>query len=107
MNQPEEHKFTGNQKSGRILGTVDQKMRRSLEVAEEENVRNLIKIEVIKPQKELKYKSKYADKVKWDNRVVKHGHKTMGYAQVPLNPPDQYLKKHTRPMMKAQVGKCG
>lgn len=78
---------------------------RSPQDTEEENVQNLIKREEIKCREVFKYKSKYADKIKHDYRVVKQDHRTMGYAQVPLNPPDQYLRKHTRPLLKAQVGK--
>ncbi|KAI5743111.1 hypothetical protein M8J77_014717 [Diaphorina citri] len=69
----------------------------------EENVRFLIMKEESDTRQEFKYKSKYADKIRRDYQVVKQGHQTMGYAQVPLNPPSQYLKKHTRPMLKAQV----
>uniref|UniRef100_A0A8D8ZAJ9 Uncharacterized protein n=1 Tax=Cacopsylla melanoneura TaxID=428564 RepID=A0A8D8ZAJ9_9HEMI len=68
---------------------------------DEENVRNLITKEEVEKKEKFKYKSKYADKIKRDYQAVKViGHPTMGYA----NPPNQYLKKHTRPMLRAQVG---
>lgn len=69
----------------------------------EENVRNLIKREESVPSPDLKHKSKYADKVRHDWGAVKQAHQTMGYAQVPLNPPDQFLKKHTRPLLRPKV----
>uniref|UniRef100_A0A8D8RL18 Uncharacterized protein n=1 Tax=Cacopsylla melanoneura TaxID=428564 RepID=A0A8D8RL18_9HEMI len=71
---------------------------------DEENVRNLITKEEVEKKEKFKYKSKYADKIKRDYQAVKViGHPTMGYAKLALNPPSQYLKKHTRPMLRAQV----
>lgn len=74
---------------------------------EEENIRNLIVREENATRREfdVPYKSKYAAKVKHDHQVVKREHPSLGYAKVHLNPPSQYLKKHTRPLLKAQVGK--
>lgn len=69
-----------------------------------ENIRFLIKkpkTPIIKPPM---HRSIFTEAIKRDYKTNKQCHKTMGYAKIPLNPPSEYLKKHTRVVMRPFVG---
>lgn len=71
----------------------------------QENIRHLIpkpETPVIKPPM---YRSIYTESVKKTYKSNKGCHRTMGYAEVQLDPPTQFLKKHTRKMLRPFVGK--
>lgn len=69
-----------------------------------ENIKYLIprpETPVIKPPM---YRSIYTDSVKRKFRSNKDCHRTMGFAEVQLNPPEMFLKKHTRIVRRPYVG---
>uniref|UniRef100_A0A1B6HX82 Enkurin domain-containing protein n=1 Tax=Homalodisca liturata TaxID=320908 RepID=A0A1B6HX82_9HEMI len=70
-----------------------------------EDIRKLIYEE---PPPEVKlpmYHSKFSKKVREDAKKVKNCHKTFGYAEVPLEPPTNFLKKKTRVVHRPLVDK--
>lgn len=71
----------------------------------QENIKHLIprpKTPVVKPPM---YRSIYTESVRRTYKSNNNRHKTMGYAEVKLDPPSQFLKKHTRKEMRPFVGK--
>ncbi|XP_060870603.1 enkurin-like [Metopolophium dirhodum] len=69
----------------------------------QENIKHLIprpKTPVVKPPM---YRSIYTESVRRTYKSNNNCHKTMGYAEVELDPPSQFLKKHTRKEMKPFV----
>jgi hypothetical protein len=71
----------------------------------QENIKYLIpkpETPVIKPPM---YRSVYTESVKNAYKSNKGCHRTMGYAEIQLDPPTQFLKKHTRKVLRPCVGK--
>jgi len=71
----------------------------------QENIKHLIprpKTPVIKPPM---YRSVYTESVRKTYKSNNNCHKTMGYAEIELDPPSQFLKKQTRKEMRPFVGK--
>lgn len=69
----------------------------------QENIKHLIprpKTPVVKPPM---YRSIYTESVRRTYKSNNNCHKTMGYAEVELDPPSQFLKKHTRKEMRPFV----
>ncbi|KAF0765835.1 enkurin-like [Aphis craccivora] len=69
----------------------------------QENIKHLIprpKTPVVKPPM---YRSIYTESVRRTYKSNNNLHKTMGYAEVELDPPSQFLKKHTRKEMRPFV----
>ncbi|XP_022171486.1 enkurin-like [Myzus persicae] len=69
----------------------------------QENIKHLIprpKTPVVKPPM---YRSIYTESVRRTHKSNNNCHKTMGYAEVELDPPSQFLKKHTRKDMRPSV----
>jgi len=70
----------------------------------QENIKHLIprpKTPVVKPPM---YRSIYTEAVRRTYKSNNNLHKTMGYAEVELDPPSQFLKKHTRKEIRPFVG---
>ncbi|PSN38359.1 hypothetical protein C0J52_06916 [Blattella germanica] len=62
-----------------------------------ENIYNIIKKEEAKPPPKISAKSPYiANLLEAEEKKNKFCHKTFGFAEVPLNKPSEYLKKHSR-----------
>ncbi|KAG8184128.1 hypothetical protein JTE90_008910 [Oedothorax gibbosus] len=62
-----------------------------------ENIYNLVPISTNEQTKRtLKYESIYSNLTKAFYESIKKPHQTMGYAEVSLKPPQEFLKKHTR-----------
>ncbi|XP_025419208.1 enkurin [Sipha flava] len=69
----------------------------------QENIKYLIpkpETPVIKPPM---YRSVYTESVKNAYKSNKGCHRTMGYAEIQLDPPTQFLKKHTRKVLRPCV----
>lgn len=75
------------------------------ELGHSEDIRNLIYQEPPKEEKCPIYHSKFSKKVREDAKKDIACHKTFGYAEVPLDPPTQFLKKKTRIVIRPLVGK--
>lgn len=69
-----------------------------------EDIRNLIYRAPPPDEKFPMYHSKFSKKVREDTKKVKSCHKTFGYAEVPLDPPSNFLKKKTRMVRRPFVG---
>lgn len=69
-----------------------------------EDIRNLIYQAPLPDEKFPMYHSKFSKKVREDTKKVKSCHKTFGYAEVPLDPPSNFLKKKTRMVRRPFVG---
>lgn len=69
-----------------------------------EDIRNLIYQAPPPDEKFPMYHSKFSKKVREDTKKVKSCHKTFGYAEVPLDPPSNFLKKKTRIVRRPFVG---
>lgn len=69
-----------------------------------EDIRNLIYQAPPPDEKFPMYHSKFSKKVREDTKKVKSCHKTFGYAEVPLDPPSNFLKKKTRMVRRPFVG---
>lgn len=71
----------------------------------QENIKNLIqrpKTPVIKPPM---HRSMYHNSLKREFNLNRSCHQTMGYAEVKLNRPFEFLKKQTRKVTRPYVGK--
>ncbi|XP_050546691.1 enkurin-like isoform X2 [Daktulosphaira vitifoliae] len=68
-----------------------------------ENVTRLIPIPKSPVVKPPIYRSMYTDSIKKTFKINKDCHRTMGHAQIHLNPPSVFLKKHTRKTIKPLV----
>ncbi|XP_050442625.1 enkurin [Adelges cooleyi] len=71
----------------------------------QENIKRLIprpKTPVVKPPM---YRSVYTDSIRRAFKANKDCHRTMGYAEVQLDPPTRFLKKHTRKVVRPFVEK--
>lgn len=51
----------------------------------------------------VRYRSIHKERTKLEFARVKSSHKTLGQPKVPLNPPSEYLKKHSRIVPKLKV----
>lgn len=69
-----------------------------------EDIRKLIPKEAPPEEKFPMYHSKFSKKVREDVKKFKDCHRTMGYAEVQLDPPDKFLKKKTRIVQRPCVG---
>lgn len=82
-----------------------EKKNKTMDAKSPENIKHLIprpKTPVVKPPM---HRSVYTESVKRTYRANRDCHRTMGYAEVRLNPPSQFLKKHTRRVTRPFVGK--
>ncbi|XP_054287151.1 enkurin isoform X2 [Macrosteles quadrilineatus] len=77
----------------------------STDLPRDEDIRNLIYHPPPVEEKIPMYHSKFSSKVREDARKVKDCHKTFGYAEVPLEPPTNFLKKKTRIVRRPLVEK--
>lgn len=71
----------------------------------QENIRHLIPRLETPIIKTSMYRSVHTELIKKSYKSNKDRHRTMGYAEIQLDPPTQFLKKHTRKIMKPSVGK--
>lgn len=69
-----------------------------------EDIRKLIPKKAPLEEKFPMYHSKFSKKVREDVKKYKDCHRTMGYAEVQLDPPDKFLKKKTRIVRRPCVG---
>lgn len=72
---------------------------------DQENIKYLVqkpKTPVIKPPT---YRSIYSKSIKREYNLNRGCHQTMGFAEVKLNRPSEFLKKQTRKVMRPFVGK--
>lgn len=70
-----------------------------------ENIKYLIPRPDTPEIKPPMHRSIFTESIKRSMKSNKRCHQTMGYAQVPLDPPSQFLKKHTRKVVRPFVGK--
>lgn len=71
----------------------------------QENIKYLISRPNTPEIKPPMHRSIFTESVKRSMKSNKGCHQTMGYAQVPLDPPSRFLKKHTRKVVRRFVGK--
>lgn len=71
----------------------------------QENIKKLIPRPKTPPIKTSMYRSVHTESIKKSYKSNKDDHRTMGYAEIRLEPPKRFLKKHTRKPLKPSVGK--
>lgn len=71
----------------------------------QENIKHLIPRPKTPVVKQPMYRSIYTESVRRTYKSNNNCHKTMGYAEVELYPPSEFLKKHSRKEMRPFVGK--
>lgn len=69
-----------------------------------ENIKHLISRPETPMVKPLMYRSIYTDSVRRAYNSNKACHQTMGFAEVQLDPPEKFLRKHTRIVKNPSIG---
>lgn len=62
-------------------------------VHHDENIYNVVPKEKVAAQRPPRYHSKFEQMVRHERKMVLDGHRTMGYAEVPLHCPRHFLRK--------------
>lgn len=72
----------------------------------DETIYNLVRRPVPTEERFPKYQSKFHYLVRHEFHKPKRDHQTMGYPEVPVDPPNNFLKKNAYYNLRPKVGEC-